>query len=78
MGRLVRSKDKVIAGVCAGVAEHFGWNVRNVRLVWLIAAICGAGAPVLFYLILMFLMPDSVSAKMNFEERMQKRLGNRR
>lgn len=78
MGRLVRSKDKVIAGVCAGVAEHFGWNVRNVRLVWLIAAICGVGAPVLFYLILMFLMPDSVSAKMNFEERMQKRLGNRR
>lgn len=78
MGRLVRSQDKVIAGVCAGVAEHFGWNVRNVRLVWLIAAICGAGAPVLFYLILMFLMPDSVSAKMNFEERMQKRLGNRR
>lgn len=78
MGRLVRSQDRVIAGVCAGVAEHFGWNVRNVRLVWLIAAICGAGAPVLFYLILMFLMPDSVSAKMNFEERMQKRLGNRR
>lgn len=78
MGRLVRSQDKVIAGVCAGVAEHFGWNVRNVRLVWLIAAICGVGAPVLFYLILMFLMPDSVSAKMNFEERMQKRLGNRR
>lgn len=78
MGRLVRSQDKVIAGVCAGVAEHFGWNVRNVRLVWLIAAICGAGAPVLFYLILMFLMPDSVSAKMNYEERMQKRLGNRR
>ena len=78
MGRLVRSQDKVIAGVCAGVAEHFGWNARNVRLVWLIAAICGVGAPVLFYLILMFLMPDSVSAKMNFEERMQKRLGNRR
>lgn len=78
MGRLVRSQDKVIAGVCAGVAEHFGWNVRNVRLVWLIAAICGVGAPVLFYLILMLLMPDSVSAKMNFEERMQKRLGNRR
>ncbi|MBQ2808747.1 MAG: PspC domain-containing protein [Bacteroidaceae bacterium] len=78
MSRLVRSQDKVIAGVCAGVAEHFGWNVRNVRLVWLIAAICGVGAPVLFYLILMFLMPDSVSAKMNFEERMQKRLGNRR
>lgn len=78
MSRLVRSANKVVAGVCAGVAEHFGWNVRSVRCVWLILAICGVGAPVLFYLILMLLMPDSVSGKMSYEERMQQRLGHKR
>lgn len=75
MARLVRSKDKKIAGVCAGVAEHFGWNVRNVRLIWLLLAILGVGSPALFYLILWFLMPDCGMVKDSFEERMNKRLG---
>ena len=74
MARVVRSKDRKIAGVCAGVAEHFGWNVRNVRLVWLVLAILGIGSPALFYLILWFLMPDC-SVKGSFEERMNRRLG---
>ena len=75
MGKLIRSKNKKIAGVCAGVAEQFGWNVRNVRLVWLVLSILGLGAPVLFYLILWFLMPDSGVVKENFEDRMNRRLG---
>ena len=29
---LVRSADRVIAGVCAGLADHLGWPVRNVRI----------------------------------------------
>ena len=41
MGKLVRSEDKKVAGVCAGVAEHFGWNVKNVRIIWLILSILG-------------------------------------
>lgn len=76
MGKLLRSENKKIAGVCAGVAEHFGWNVRNVRLVWFLLAILGLGAPVLCYLILWFLMPTKTRVeKMNFEERMNRRLG---
>lgn len=75
MGKLLRSGNKKVGGVCAGVAEHFGWNVRNVRLVWLVLSILGMGAPVLCYLILWFLMPDGSSVKENYEERMNKRLG---
>ncbi len=75
MGKLIRSKNKKIAGVCAGVAEHFGWKTRNVRTIWLILSILGVGAPVLFYLILWFLMPDGGVLKENFEDRMKKRLG---
>ena len=77
MAKLVRSKDRVIAGVCAGVAEHFGWNARNVRLMWFIATIIFVGSPIIFYLILMFLMPASGSGKNSYEERMRNRLAHR-
>ena len=52
MKKLVRSKNSKIAGVCAGVADYFGWNVGFVRLLWLVLAFAAVGAPVLFYLIL--------------------------
>ena len=74
MGRLYRSDKGVIAGVCAGVAEFFGWDVATVRLVWFFLAILGVGAPVLFYLILSIVMPAENQA-VRFEERMNKRLG---
>ena len=77
MERLVRSADKKIAGVCAGIAEHFGLNVGNVRLVWFVLAILGVGAPVLCYFILWFLMPDAGNCKESYAERLEKRLGKK-
>ena len=77
MAKLVRSTDKVFAGVCAGLAEFFGLNVRSVRLMWVVLSIVGVGSPVLFYLILMLLMPDS-GVKASYEERMNRRLGKNR
>lgn len=65
----------MIAGVCAGVAEYFGWSVSNVRLVWLLLAILTIGAPVVFYIVLWFVMPDAVSLKQSYTERMNRRLG---
>ena len=75
MGKLLRSGNKKVGGVCAGVAEHFGWDVKKVRLVWFLLSILGAGAPVLCYFILWYLMPDGGAAKVSYEERMNKRLG---
>ena len=77
MAKLVRSTDKVFAGVCAGLAEFFGLNVRSVRLIWVILSVVGVGSPVLFYLILMFLMLES-GVKTSYEERMNRRLGKNR
>ena len=58
MGKLFRSsKDRVIGGVCAGVAEFFGLDVKTVRLVWLIAALF-AGVGILLYLILFLIVPE--------------------
>ncbi len=75
MSKLLRSKDKVIAGVCGGIAEYFGWDARMVRLVWLVMILVGLGSPVIFYLILCLLMPDSSNMKKSYEERMKDRLG---
>lgn len=75
MGKLLRSADKKLAGVCGGIAENFGWEVRNVRLVWFLLTLVSAGSMVLFYLILCFLMPDSAKVRKSYEERMKERLG---
>ena len=74
MKRLTRSANGKIAGVCAGVAEYFGWNVSNVRLIWFVCALLGLGAPVLFYIILCLVMPTE-NQRESYEERMNKRLG---
>lgn len=45
----------MIAGVCAGIAQHYGWSTGLVRLVFLIAGLVGAGE--LAYIVLWILMP---------------------
>lgn len=75
MRKLVRSKDKVFGGVCAGVADFFKWDVRLLRLIWVVLSIVGVGSLVVFYLLLWMLMPDAANEKTSYEERMNKRLG---
>ena len=75
MRKLVRSKDKVFGGVCAGIADFFKWDVRLLRLIWVVLSIVGVGSLVVFYLLLWMLMPDAANEKTTYEERMNKRLG---
>ena len=57
MAKLYRStKNCVIGGVCAGVANFFDLDVKLVRIVWLVAALF-AGVGALLYLILFLLLP---------------------
>ena len=75
MRKLVRSKDKVFGGVCAGIADFFKWDVRLLRLIWVVLSIVGVGSLVVFYLLRWMLMPDAANEKTSYEERMNKRLG---
>ena len=52
--KLVR-KNGVIAGVCGGVADYFGFDVKLVRIIWVLAVIF-AGIGLLAYLILWLIM----------------------
>jgi phage shock protein C len=56
--QLVRPrKGRVIAGVCAGLAQHFGWSIIMLRLVWLLLFLF-AGAGGLLYIILWIVIPN--------------------
>ena len=55
---LRRSTDKVIAGVCGGLAVWLGWSPNRVRIAYVIVSILSAAFPgILVYLILWFAMP---------------------
>jgi phage shock protein C len=59
MSPLVRPQfGRVIAGVCAGFAQHFGWDVVVVRLVLVVAVLLGCGTPVLAYGVAWIVMPE--------------------
>lgn len=55
---LVRSSDRVIAGVCSGLAAHLGWPVRMVRIGMVVAALAG-GAGLAFYAWLWIMVPTA-------------------
>ncbi len=56
--KLLRSRtDRVIAGVCGGVAEHSEVDANLVRIFWAIS-ILAAGIGLLAYLICWVLMPE--------------------
>ena len=55
---LTRPKQgRVIAGVCAGLAERFGWNANLVRLVFLLSCLL-PGPQFVIYIVLWVLMPN--------------------
>ncbi len=57
--KLTRSNNRVIAGVCAGLAVRLGWDIALVRLLYLIISIFSAGFPgILAYIILWIVMPE--------------------
>lgn len=60
---LVRSgDDRIIAGVCGGIAEYFGWDSTLIRLIFIITIILG-GSGVLAYLILWLILPSPADRK---------------
>ena len=52
-------KNKMIAGVCGGIAEWLGWNAALVRLLYVIVSLASAAFPgILVYVVLWILMPE--------------------
>ncbi len=57
--KLYRSRtNRLIFGVCAGLAEFFGIDPTVVRVVFLLGALLGFGSFILVYLVLFFVVPE--------------------
>ena len=54
--RSTRSNNKMIGGVCAGLAEYLDLDPTIVRIVWVLMVLF-AGFGILLYLILWLVMP---------------------
>ncbi|MEZ2390803.1 PspC domain-containing protein [bacterium RCC_150] len=55
---LVRGGDRMIAGVCSGLAVHLGWPVKFIRLGMVLASFAG-GAGLVFYAWLWVMVPTA-------------------
>lgn len=62
--RLYRSRsNQMIAGVCAGLANYFGWDPTVVRVAYVLVSIFSAAFPgLLVYVILWLVVPEEPSA----------------
>jgi len=58
---LVRSRrNRMVAGVCGGIAESIGWDPTLVRLLYVLVSVISAAFPgILVYLVLWMVMPQA-------------------
>jgi phage shock protein PspC (stress-responsive transcriptional regulator) len=55
---LVRSREgRMVAGICAGAAGFFGWDVTVVRVIVAVVSVMTGGTGVLAYLVAWALIP---------------------
>jgi len=60
---LQRSKKRMIAGVCGGLAEWLGWDPTVVRVVYVFGSILSVAFPgMLVYVVLWIIMPEQPSS----------------
>jgi phage shock protein C len=58
MRTLLRPRNgRLLAGVCAGIADRFGWSRTAVRILWVILSFF-PGPLWIAYVVLWILMPD--------------------
>ena len=56
--KLQRSNDRILGGVCGGIAKYFGWDPTLVRILYVVISILSAAFPgTLVYIILWIVMP---------------------
>jgi phage shock protein C len=58
--RITRPRqNRMIAGVCAAFAEHYGWDLNLVRILTAVVTFFSGGTGVLVYLIAWVIIPEA-------------------
>ena len=58
MKKLYKSNNRMICGVCAGIAEYLGIDPTVVRLIWAALGLTGTG--ILLYILAALGMPENM------------------
>ena len=58
MKRLTKSNNRMLLGVCAGIAEYFDIDPNVVRVLWVLFCLLG-GSGILGYIIAAVIMPSA-------------------
>ena len=56
--RLYKSRNKILCGVCGGIADYFGIDPTIVRLLLVVLVIAGFGTGIIIYLVGAIIMPE--------------------
>lgn len=60
MKKLYRSSNRILAGVCGGIAEYFDIDPTVIRVIYLILSLFSVAFPgLLLYIILAILIPNN-------------------
>lgn len=60
MKRLFRSnRDRILAGICAGIGEHLDVDPSLVRLVWIAGTLLSFGTGVVVYILAWIIIPEA-------------------
>jgi phage shock protein C len=58
MPLMLSNRNKMIAGVCGGIAEWLGWDPTLVRVLYVVGSVISVAFPgILVYVILWAIMP---------------------
>ncbi len=59
MKKLYRSSNRILGGVCGGIAEYFDIDPTVIRVLYAVLSLFSAGFPgLLLYIILLILVPN--------------------
>lgn len=56
--RLYRSKNRMLGGVCGGIAEYVNTDPTLIRLLWVVLSFASLGAGILLYLAAWIIIPE--------------------
>ena len=56
--KLTRSNDRVLAGVCAGIAEYLDFDITLVRIAYAFLTLFTCFSGIIFYIVLWIVMPE--------------------
>ncbi len=66
MGAYRSRKNRMLAGVCGGIAEALDWDPTVVRILYVVLSVCSTAFPgILVYVILWLLIPEEAEASQN-------------